>query len=143
MQSKILKVFGYIMLAIGIIGGLSTINFISNATSAIWLILVVCFCVIGVNSLSSSKQMRNAKSETVIAENSEKRPASSKFSKKALIKTIKIYGKRVYGFIKNIIAQTDNFYLKFILTVIAVLLLIIAVEINDKLSAIAFEIYRI
>lgn len=40
MKRKILKAVGYIMLAIGIIGGLSTIEMIFNGNLAIWIMLL-------------------------------------------------------------------------------------------------------
>lgn len=139
MKRKVIKVFGYIMLAIGIIGGLSTIDMVFNGNLLIWIILVVCFCSIGSISLSASKGMRNVESE-------EKNPKSTE---KAICHTprktydfILHYGKRAYSLIKEQVVKVDHLYFKVVLTIIAVLLLIIAVELNDKLSEIAFEIYR-
>ena len=123
MKRKILKAVGYIMLAIGIIGGLSTIEMIFNGNLAIWIILVVCFCGIGIISLSASNGVNNIESEAL---NTER---DSSNSPKIVDNHILHYGKRLYYSIKEQV-------------VIAVLLLIIAIELNDKLSEIAFEIYR-
>lgn len=136
MKRKILKVVGYIMLAIGIIGGLSTIEMIFNGNLAIWIILVVCFCGIGIISLSASNGVNNIKSEAI----NTKRDSSN--SPKSVNNHILHYGKRLYYSIKEQIVRIDHLYFKVILTIIAVLLLIIAIELNDKLSEIAFEIYR-
>lgn len=136
MKRKILKAVGYIMLAIGIIGGLSTIEMIFNGNLAIWIILVVCFCGIGIISLSASNGVNNIKSEAI----NTKRDSSN--SPKSVINHILHYGKRLYYSIKEQIVRIDHLYFKVILTIIAVLLLIIAIELNDKLSEIAFEIYR-
>lgn len=136
MKKKILKAVGYIMLAIGIIGGLSTIEMIFNGNLAIWIILVVCFCGIGIISLSASNGVNNIKSEAI----NTKRDSSN--SPKSVNNHILHYGKRLYYSIKEQIVRIDHLYFKVILTIIAVLLLIIAIELNDKLSEIAFEIYR-
>lgn len=136
MKRKILKAVGYIMLAIGIIGGLSTIEMIFNGNLAIWIILVVCFCGIGIISLSASNGVNNIKSEAI----NTKRDSSN--SPKSVNNHILHYGKRLYYSIKEQIVRIDHLYFKVILTIIAVLLLIIAIELNDKLSEIAFEIYR-
>lgn len=136
MKRKILKAVGYIMLAIGIIGGLSTIEMIFNGNLAIWIILVVCFCGIGIISLSASNGVNNIKSEAI----NTKRDSSN--SPKSGNNHILHYGKRLYYSIKEQIVRIDHLYFKVILTIIAVLLLIIAIELNDKLSEIAFEIYR-
>lgn len=124
------------MLAIGIIGGLSTIEMIFNGNLAIWIILVVCFCGIGIISLSASNGVNNIKSEAI----NTKRDSSN--SPKSVNNHILHYGKRLYYSIKEQIVRIDHLYFKVILTIIAVLLLIIAIELNDKLSEIAFEIYR-
>lgn len=136
MKRKILKAVGYIMLAIGIIGGLSTIEMIFNGNLAIWIILVVCFCGIGIISLSASNGVNNIKSEAI----NTKRDSSN--SAKSVNNHILHYGKRLYYSIKEQIVRIDHLYFKVILTIITVLLLIIAIELNDKLSEIAFEIYR-
>lgn len=136
MKRKILKAVGYIMLAIGIIGGLSTIEMIFNGNLAIWIILVVCFCSIGMISLSASNEVNNVGSKEIYAERD-----SSK-SHKSTDNHILHCGKRIYYSIKKQIVRIDYLYIKVILTIIAVLLLIIAIELNDKLSEIAFEIYR-
>ncbi len=136
MKRKILKAVGYIMLAIGIIGGLSTIEMIFNGNLAIWIILVVCYCSIGIISLSASNGVNNIKSEAI----NTKRDSSN--SPKSVNNHILHYGKRLYYSIKEQIVRIDHLYFKVILTIIAVLLLIIAIELNDKLSEIAFEIYR-
>lgn len=136
MKRKILKAVGYIILAIGIIGGLSTIEMIFNGNLAIWIILVVCFCGIGIISLSASNGVNNIESEAL---NTER---DSSNSPKIVDNHILHYGKRLYYSIKEQIVKIDHLYFKVILTIIAVLLLIIAIELNDKLSEIAFEIYR-
>lgn len=136
MKRKILKAVGYIMLAIGIIGGLSTIEMIFNGNLAIWIILVVCFCGIGIISLSVSNGVNNIESEAL---NTER---DSSNSPKIVDNHILHYGKRLYYSIKEQVARIDYLYFKVLLTIIAVLLLIIAIELNDKLSEIAFEIYR-
>lgn len=136
MKRKILKAVGYIMLAIGIIGGLSTIEMIFNGNLAIWIILVVCFCGIGIISLSASNGVNNIKSEAI----NTKRDSSN--SSKARDNHIQYYCKRFYYSIMGQMVKIDYLYFKVILTIIAVLLLIIAIELNDKLSEIAFEIYR-
>lgn len=136
MKRKILKAVGYIMLAIGIIGGLSTIEMIFNGNLAIWIILVVCFCGIGIISLSASNGVNNIESEAL---NTER---DSSNSPKTVDNHILHYGKRLYYSIKEQVVRIDYLYFKVILTIIAVLLLIIAIELNDKLSEIAFEIYR-
>lgn len=140
MNIKILKAVGFIMLAIGIIGGLSTIDMIFNGNLAIWIILVICFCGIGSISLSASKGVSNVEAEVEINPKSTEEVIRST-SKKAY-NHILHYGKRGYDSIKEQIVKIDYLYFKVILTIIAVLLLIIAVELNDKLSEIAFEIYR-
>ena len=136
MKRKILKAVGYIMLAIGIIGGLSTIEMIFNGNLAIWIILVVCFCGIGIISLSASNGVNNIESEAL---NTER---DSSNSPKIVDNNILHYGKRLYYSIKEQVVRIDYLYFKVLLTIIAVLLLIIAIELNDKLSEIAFEIYR-
>ena len=136
MKRKILKAVGYIMLAIGIIGGLSTIEMIFNGNLAIWIILVVCFCGIGIISLSASNGVNNIESEAL---NTER---DSSNSPKIVDNHILHYGKRLYYSIKEQVVRIDYLYFKVLLTIIAVLLLIIAIERNDKLSEIAFEIYR-
>lgn len=136
MKRKILKAVGYIMLAIGIIGGLSTIEMIFNGNFAIWIILVVCFCGIGIISLSASNGVNNNKSEAISTER------DSSNSSKAADNHILHYGKSFYCSIREQMVKIDYLYFKVILTIIAVLLLIIAIELNDKLSEIAFEIYR-
>lgn len=136
MKRKILKAVGYIMLAIGIIGGLSTIEMIFNGNLAIWIILVVCFCGIGIISLSASNGVNNIESEAL---NTERYSSNSP---KTVDNHILHYGKRLYYSIKEQVVRIDYLYFKVILTIIAVLLLIIAIELNDKLSEIAFEIYR-
>ena len=136
MKRKILKAVGYIMLAIGIIGGLSTIEMIFNGNLAIWIILVVCFCGIGIISLSASNGVNNIESEAL---NTER---DSSNSPKIVHNHILHYGKRLYYSIKEQVVRIDYLYFKVLLTIIAVLLLIIAIELNDKLSEIAFEIYR-
>ena len=136
MKRKILKAVGYIMLAIGIIGGLSTIEMIFNGNLAIWIILVVCFCGIGIISLSASNGENNIESEAL---NTER---DSSNSPKIVDNHILHYGKRLYYSIKEQVVRIDYLYFKVLLTIIAVLLLIIAIELNDKLSEIAFEIYR-
>ena len=136
MKRKILKAVGYIMLAIGIIGGLSTIEMIFNGNLAIWIILVVCFCGIGIISLSASNGVNNIGSEAL---NTER---DSSNSPKIVDNHILHYGKRLYYSIKEQVVRIDYLYFKVLLTIIAVLLLIIAIELNDKLSEIAFEIYR-
>lgn len=139
MKRKILKAVGYIMLAIGIIGGLSNIDMTFNGNLAIWIILVICFCGIGSISLSASKGMKNVESEGI---NSKSTENAIRHTPKKTYNHILHYVKRVYSSIKEQVVKIDHLYFKVILTIIAVLLLIIAVEINDKLSAIAFEIYR-
>ena len=124
------------MLAIGIIGGLSTIEMIFNGNLAIWIILVVCFCGIGIISLSASNGVNNIESEAL---NTER---DSSNSPKIVDNHILHYGKRLYYSIKEQVVRIDYLYFKVLLTIIAVLLLIIAIELNDKLSEIAFEIYR-
>ena len=136
MKRKILKAVGYIMLAIGIIGGLSTIEMIFNGNLAIWIILVVCFCGIGIISLSASNGVNNIESEAL---NTER---DSSNSPKIVDNHILHYGKRLYYSIKEQVVRIDYLYFKVLLTIIAVLLLIIEIELNDKLSEIAFEIYR-
>ena len=136
MKREILKAVGYIMLAIGIIGGLSTIEMIFNGNLAIWIILVVCFCGIGIISLSASNGVNNIESEAL---NTER---DSSNSPKIVDNHILHYGKRLYYSIKEQVVRIDYLYFKVLLTIIAVLLLIIAIELNDKLSEIAFEIYR-
>ena len=136
MKRKILKAVGCIMLAIGMIGGLSTIEMIFNGNLAIWIILVVCFCGIGIISLSASNGVNNIKSEAI----NTKRDSSN--SPKSVNNHILYYSKRLYYSIKEQIVRIDYLYFKVILTIIAVLLLIIAIELNDKLSEITFEIYR-
>ena len=136
MKRKILKAVGYIMLAIGIIGGLSTIEMIFNGNLAIWIILVVCFCGIGIISLSASNGVNNIESEAL---NTER---DSSNSPKIVDNHILHYGKRLYYSIKEQVVRIDYLYFKVLLTIVAVLLLIIAIELNDKLSEIAFEIYR-
>lgn len=136
MKRKILKAVGYIMLAIGIIGGLSTIEMIFNGNLAIWIILVVCFCGIGIISLSASNGVNNIESEAL---NTER---DSSNSPKIVDNHILHYGKRLYYSIKEQVVRIDYLYFKVLLTIIAVLLLIIAIELNDKLSEIVFEIYR-
>lgn len=136
MKRKILKAVGYIMLAIGIIGGLSTIEMIFNGNLAIWIILVVCFCGIGIISLSASNGVNNIESEAL---NTER---DSSNSPKIVDNHILHYSKRLYYSIKEQVVRIDYLYFKVLLTIIAVLLLIIAIELNDKLSEIAFEIYR-
>ena len=136
MKRKILKAVGYIMLAIGIIGGLSTIEMIFNGNLAIWIILVVCFCGIGIISLSASNGVNNIESQAL---NTER---DSSNSPKIVDNHILHYGKRLYYSIKEQVVRIDYLYFKVLLTIIAVLLLIIAIELNDKLSEIAFEIYR-
>ena len=136
MKRKILKAVGYIILAIGIIGGLSTIEMIFNGNLAIWIILVVCFCGIGIISLSASNGVNNIESEAL---NTER---DSSNSPKIVDNHILHYGKRLYYSIKEQVVRIDYLYFKVLLTIIAVLLLIIAIELNDKLSEIAFEIYR-
>ena len=136
MKRKILKAVGYIMLAIGIIGGLSTIEMIFNGNLAIWIILVVCFCGIGIISLSASNGVNNIESEAL---NTER---DSSNSPKIVDNHILHYGKRLYYSIKEQVVRIDYLYFKVLLTIIAVLLWIIAIELNDKLSEIAFEIYR-
>ena len=136
MKRKILKAVGYIMLAIGIIGGLSTIEMIFNGNLAIWIILVVCFCGIGIISLSAWNGVNNIESEAL---NTERYSSNSP---KIVDNHILHYGKRLYYSIKEQVVRIDYLYFKVLLTIIAVLLLIIAIELNDKLSEIAFEIYR-
>ena len=128
MKRKILKAVGYIMLAIGIIGGLSTIEMIFNGNLAIWIILVVCFCGIGIISLSASNGVNNIESEAL---NTER---DSSNSPKIVDNHILHYGKRLYYSIKEQVVRIDYLYFKVLLTIIAVLLLIIAIELNDKLS---------
>ena len=94
MKRKILKAVGYIMLAIGIIGGLSTIEMIFNGNLAIWIILVVCFCGIGIISLSASNGVNNIESEAL---NTER---DSSNSPKIVDNHILHYGKRLYYSIK-------------------------------------------
>lgn len=136
MKRKILKAVGYIMLAIGIIGGLSTIDMVFNGNLTIWILLVVCFCGIGIISLSTSNGVNNIELEAL---NTER---DSSNSPKTVDNHILHYGKRLYYSIKEQVVRIDYLYFKVILTIIAVLLLIIAIELNDKLSEIAFEIYR-
>lgn len=136
MKRKLLKAVGYIMLAIGIIGGLSTIEMIFNGNLAIWIVLVICFCGIGIMSLSASNGMNNKESEAISTER------DSSNSSKAMDNHILHYGKRFYYSMKEQIVRIDYLYFKVILTIIAMLLLIIAIELNDKLSEIAFKIYR-
>lgn len=124
------------MLAIGIIGGLSTIEMIFNGNLAIWIVLVICFCGIGIMSLSASNGMNNKESEAISTER------DSSNSSKAMDNHILHYGKRFYYSMKEQIVRIDYLYFKVILTIIAMLLLIIAIELNDKLSEIAFKIYR-
>lgn len=136
MKRKILKAVGYIMLAIGIIGGLSTIDMVFNGNLSIWIILVVCFCGIGIISLSASNGVNNIELEAL---NTER---DSSNSPKTVDNHILHYGKKLYYSIKEQVVRIDYLYFKVILTIIAVLLLIIVIELNDKLSEIAFEIYR-
>ena len=136
MKRKILKAVGYIMLAIGIIGGLSTIDMVFNGNLTIWILLVVCFCGIGIISLSASNGVNNIELEAL---NTER---DSSNSPKTVDNHILHYGKRLYYSIKEQVVRIDYLYFKVILTIIAVFLLIIAIELNDKLSEIAFEIYR-
>lgn len=136
MKRKILKAVGYIMLAIGIIGGLSTIDMVFNGNLTIWILLVVCFCGIGIISLSASNGVNNIELEAL---NTER---DSSNSPKTVDNHILHYGKRLHYSIKEQVVRIDYLYFKVILTIIAVLLLIIAIELNDKLSEIAFEIYR-
>ena len=124
----ILKTFGYIMLAIGIIGGLSTIDMVFNGNLAIWILLVVCFCGIGIISLSASNGVNNIESEALKTER------DSSNSPKTVDNRILHYGKRLYYSIKEQIVRIDYLYFKVILTIIAVLLMILAIELNDKLS---------
>jgi len=126
----ILKTFGYIMLAIGIIGGLSTIDMVFNGNLAIWILLVVCFCGIGIISLSASNGVNNIESEALKTER------DSSNSPKTVDNRILHYGKRLYYSIKEQIVRIDYLYFKVILTIIAVLLMILAIELNDKLSEI-------
>lgn len=136
MKRKILKAVGYIMLAIGIIGGLSTIGMIFNGNLVIWIVLVVCFCGIGIISLSASNEVNNVGSEVIYAKRN-----SCKSYKKTYNHILQC-SKRAYYSIREQMVRVDYLYFKAILTIIAVLLLIIAIELNDKLSEIAFEIYR-
>lgn len=130
MKRMILKTFGYIMLAIGIIGGLSTIDMVFNGNLAIWILLVVCFCGIGIISLSASNGVNNIESEALKTER------DSSNSPKTVDNRILHYGKRLYYSIKEQIVRIDYLYFKVILTIIAVLLMILAIELNDKLSEI-------
>lgn len=141
MNKKILKAVGCIILAIGIIGGLSTIGMIFNGNIAIWIILVISFCGIGIISLSVSNvvKVNNAESEEINTDNTERNISKSTNSTD---KRISYYTTRLYYLIKEQMVRIDQLYFKVILTIIAILLLIIAVELNDKLSEIAFEIYR-
>lgn len=58
MKRIILKAVGYIMLTIGIIGGLSNIDMIFKGNFAIWILVVICFCGIGGICLSASKGIK-------------------------------------------------------------------------------------
>ncbi|MDE7153655.1 MAG: hypothetical protein K2O00_04315 [Muribaculaceae bacterium] len=136
MKRKILKAVGYIMLTIGIIGGLSTIGMIFNGNLVIWILLVVCLCGIGIISLSASNEVNKVGSEVIYA----KRDCRKSY--KETYNHILQWSKIAYYSIREQMIRIDYLYFKVILTIIAVLLLIIAIELNDKLSEIAFKIHR-
>lgn len=141
MKRKILKAVGYIMLAIGIIGGLSTIEMIFNGNLAIWIILVVCFCGIGIISLSASNGVNNKDSVEVDAE-------SYRIHDSQKVKTNKtqVYNARnvmlFFNSIREYAATMQHLYIKMILTIIAILLGIIALELN-KMAEISYVLWKI
>lgn len=132
MLKIILKVVGYILLAIGIVGGVSNINMLSNGNSVFWVISFILFCGIGVFALSVSKRINN-KTELKKDKIERKKPKGHHRISRFYI-LFKNYSKKAYTFFKDKISKTENFYLKAILTIIALLLLIISVEIHDLSS---------
>ncbi len=147
MKRKILKAVGYIMLAIGIIGGLSNIDMTFNGNLSIWIILVVCFCGIGWISILSSKDIEQKISNIIEPSQENHQPATEQ---KDLTENKQFqfmtYIHKLQNFLYPIWIRTtaiDNIYLKFLLSIIAITLIILIILINDKLSAIEDVLWRI
>lgn len=129
------------MLGIGIIGGLSTIEMMFSGNAAIWIILVVCFCGIGVICLSASKGQQ-VNTEFSDVENAEIsgihiQSSANKYT------DLKHHSKEIYNSIRAQVVKIDHLYLKVILTIIAIMLIIIAVELNQHLSDLTHVLWKI
>lgn len=146
MKRIILKAVSYIMLTIGIIGGLSTIDMIFNGNLAIWILLVICLCGIGGICLSASKGIKYTADfdlESVKAQSSDMIIISQKSEVQHLRKQTKIKICDFYLFILDRLKNTNLLYIKFILTVIAIALIVIAVELSTHLSNLTHVLWRL
>lgn len=146
-KTIILKIVGYAFLFIGIAGGLASIGIALNGEFFIWLICVVFFCGIGWISVLSSKNIKQ-KMPDMPELSQEIQQAMTE--KKSTIENKKsqfvVYVHKLRNFLYSIWIRTtaiDNIYLKFILTIIAITLIILVALINDRLSAIRVDLWRI
>lgn len=141
MKIKIFKAVGFIMLAIGIIGGLASIGVALNGEFFIWFICVMSFCGIGWISVLSSKDIEQKISD--ITEQSQKVNSLTTENNQFQFMT---YIHKLQNFLYPIWIRTtaiDNIYMKFLLSIIAITLIILVILINDKLSAIEDVLWRI
>ncbi len=143
MNRKILKAVGYILLAIGLIGGLSTIDMIFNGNLTIWIILVICFCGIGVICLSASKGIKYTANFDLESQSSDMIIFAEKKEVQHLRKQAKIKICESFLFILDRLKNTNLLYIKFILTVIAIALIVIAVELCNHLSELTHVLWRL
>lgn len=146
-KAIILKIGGYAFLFIGIAGGLASIGIALNGEFFIWLICVVSFCGIGWISILSSKDIGQKMSDAT-KQSQEIQQAMTE--KKSTIENKKsqfvVYVHKLRNLLYPIWIRTiaiDNIYLKFILSIIAITLIILVIVINDKLSAIEDVLWRI
>lgn len=147
MKRKLLKAVGYIMLAIGIIGGLASIGVALNGEFFIWSICVMSFCGIGWISILSSKDIEQKISNITEPSQESQQPATEQ---KGIAENKQFqfmtYIHKLQNFLYPIWIRTtaiDNIYLKFLLSIIAITLIILVILINDKLSAIEDVLWRI
>lgn len=149
MRAKIIKIFGYIVLFIGIIGGISTIEWAINGNFAFWLVMVICFCGIGSISITASKNMNDKPEKEVSIENEIERHTKKHNTFKIMFYKIKDASSLIYHSMIGWIISIENFYIKFILTIIAITLVVIVIEFNEmngNFSEIVYilrQIYRI
>lgn len=123
------------MLIIGIIGGLSTIDWLFNGNFAFWGFWVICFIGIGIILLFLAQRDNQVKShKEILKVQYSNKPASQKLKSSDSYLHLKYHTIVVINSIKEHASKIDHLYIKIILTTIVVLLLIITIELNDKLS---------
>lgn len=146
-RAILLKIVGYAFLFIGIAGGLASIGIALNGEFFIWLICVVSFCGIGWISVLSSKDIEQKMSDaTELSQESQQATTEKKSTTENKKFQCMVYIHKLRNFLYPLWIRTiaiKNIYLKFLLSIIAISLIILVILINDKLSAIENVLWRI